>query len=510
MATIAGSLTLTAQRVPDAPALCAGDRRLSYDEVEKQVNRLARAFAAHGLAKGDRCALVSGNCIEFVLALYAASRLGAIVVPVNPRSTPPEVAHLITDSGASVIVSQPACSSLSHRALTGIEHPERRAHLALGPAEHGIDVLAEGEMLSADPIEVPVAEDDDALIVYTSGTTGLPKGALMDHHRLMWAAVSVSIGTAAINEGSCLLHVAPLYHSGQLTLMLIGGVVLGAKHVIMEQFDPAAVIETMARERVSAFFGVPAMYQLMLDAQKRLQLDLTAWTGGLYGAAPMPAEVARRIQAELPHARIYSFYGQTEAGPNGIFSRPAEVVRRPDVTGYRAAPMMAVKIVHEDGTEVTAGEVGEVMLRGESVMKGYWNNPAATAETLRHGWLRTGDLARLDPDGGMTIVDRLKDMIISGGRNIYCAEVEAAIASHRAVADCAVIGRPHEVYGESVVAVVTFVPDAGFALEELRRHCSELLSDYKLPRELIEAPIPRNPSGKVLKRVLRDDLTPQD
>ncbi|WP_213574070.1 AMP-binding protein [Rhodococcus sp. USK13] len=506
MATIGSSLAFTAQRVPDAPALLFEERRLSYRELDSAVNRLARAFAARGLGRGDRCALVSSNSIEFVLSLYAASRLGAIVVPVNPRSAPPEIIHIVADSGAKVIVSEPAHSPLVHEALVGLADRASLTHLTLGPADHGIDALTESAALSSDSLDVVVDENDDALIVYTSGTTGLAKGVLMDHHRLIWAGISVCMGSAGINDGSCLLHVAPLYHSGQLNLMLLTGVTLGAKHVILKQFDPEVVVETIACERVTAFFGVPTMYQLMLDAQKKLQLDLSSWTTGFYGAAPMPADVAARIQKEIPHARIYSFYGQTEAGPNGLFSRPEEVVARPDVTAYRAAPMMAIKIVDQDGIDVAAGEVGEVLLRGESVMKGYWNNPAATAETLRDGWLHTGDLARFDADGGITIVDRLKDLIISGGRNVYSAEVELAVASHPAVADCAVVGRPHEVYGETVVAVVTLNPGEGLTIEELREHCSRLIADYKLPRELRLAAIPRNQSGKVLKREIRSEL----
>ncbi|MGW0036715.1 class I adenylate-forming enzyme family protein [Gordonia sp. NPDC003376] len=506
MATIGSSLAFTAQRVPDAPALKQAGRELSYRELDSEVNCLARALARHGLEKGDRCALVCGNSIEFVLTVYAVARLGAIVVPVSPRSAPPELVHIVTDSGATTVVSEPGCAGLVHDALTAGDGTASSGHLTLGPADHGHDVLADSAALPSDRITVAVDEADDAMIVYTSGTTGLAKGVLMDHHRLMWAGISVTMGSAGINDGSCLLHVAPLYHSGQLNLMLLTGITLGARHVIMTQFDPQLVVETIARERVTAFFGVPTMYQLMLDAQKRLQLDLSSWTTGFYGAAPMPADVAARIQKEIPHARIYSFYGQTEAGPNGLFSYPEEVAARPDVTGYRAAPMMAVRIVDSSGEDIAAGSVGEVLLRGESVMKGYWNNPGATAEALQDGWLHTGDLARLDADGGMTIVDRLKDMIISGGRNVYSAEVELAVASHPAVADCAVVSRPHEVYGETIVAVATLEPGACLTIEELREHCSSLIADYKLPRELRLAPIPRNQSGKILKRAIRSEL----
>lgn len=502
MTTLGRSLALTAARVPADSAVVEGERRLTYAELDARVNQVARALQDLGLAKGDRCALVSGNSTEYIVLLFAVTRLGAIFVPVNPRSAPPEIGHIVADSGSAIVVSEPTTIGAVQQADLG---PAR--HVTLGAHDDVADLLALADTQSGDQVPDEVTATDDALIIYTSGTTGLAKGALMDHERLMWTGVSVSLATAGITEGSSLIHVAPMYHSGQLVLMVIAGVNLGAKHVVLSQFDPVQVLETMAREKVNAFFGVPTMYQVMLDVQAKLQVDLSSWTAGFYGAAPMPAATAARIQSELPHARIYSFYGQTEAGPNGIFSRPEEVAARPDVTGYRAAPMMAVRIVDQEGRDVEPGGVGEVLLQGACVMKGYWNNPTATAETIRDGWLHTGDLARLDEDGAMTIVDRLKDMIISGGRNIYSAEVELAVMSHPAVVDCAVIGRPHEQFGESVVAVVTLAEGAALTLDELREHCAARIADYKLPRELVVTAIPRNPSGKILKRQLRETLT---
>lgn len=504
MATLGSTLAITAGRVPERTAIVSGELRLTYRELDATVNRLAHELAARGVAKGDRVAFIGKNCEGFVFVLYAAARLGALFVPVNPRSVAPEVRHILDDSGARVAIAEPDSASVLRSAAAGAA--SEVVLLAVGDAEGLEDVVAASAVRPDTAPEVDVAEADDAMLMYTSGTTGYAKGVVMDHHRLIWTALTVSILTAGMRDGASLVHAAPLYHAGQTTMMLLPGVLVGAKHVIVPGFEPVSLLEIMERERTTAFFGPPTMYQFLMSAYLAAPRDLSAWELGVYGAAPMPASLAAALQREFGWVRIYSCYGQTEAGPGGFYSSPEEVRERPDVTGYRAFPNTMVRIVTAEGADAGPGEVGEVWLTGETMMKGYWNNPKATAETLVDGWVRTGDLARRDEQGGMSIVDRLKDMIISGGRNIYSVEVENAAASHSAVADCAVVGRSHPEYGETVVAVVSLRDGATLTLEELRDHCGALVSDYKLPRELIVAPIPRNPSGKILKHVLRREL----
>lgn len=502
MVTIGSSLAVTAGRVPERTALVSGELRLTYRELDGVVNQLARELSARGVRRGDRVAFIGKNCEGFVYAIYAAARLGALFVPVNPRSAPPEVTHILNDSGAILAIAEPDSAALLSTAAASAGHDVQV--FAAGASEGIVDIVAAAAEQSAEPMNIEVAEDDDAMLLYTSGTTGFAKGVLMDHHRLIWTALTVSIMTAGMTDGASLVHAAPLYHAGQTTMMLLPGTLVGAKHVIVPAFDPVALLEIMERERTTAFFGPPTMYQFLMAAYLASPRDLSSWQMGVYGAAPMPANLAEALQREFGWVRIYSCYGQTEAGPGGFYSSPEEVRARPDVTGYRGFPNTLVRIVAADGRDCVAGEVGEVWLKGETIMKGYWNNPTATAETLVDGWVRTGDLARIDEQGGMTIVDRLKDMIISGGRNIYSVEVENAAAAHPAIADCAVLGRTHEEYGETVVAVVTLREGASLDLEDLRAHCGALIADYKLPRELIFAPIPRNPSGKILKHVLRE------
>ena len=505
MPSLAQVLSRTATRVPDRIAVQFGSTSLTYAALERRVNQLARELTDRGLRHGDRLLLLSGNSDAFVIALYAGLRLGAIVVPVNPRSAPPEVDHFVTDSGARLLLFGPELVAnvrgwqAQHEGAGGIPA------LALGEAAGFDDVLTAASAQPDDPLDVEVAEDDDALIIYTSGTTGRPKGALFDQHRILWVGINTALGLG-LHEGERMLHVAPLYHSASLDMLLIGGMMYGATHVILPGFDPETVLETIERERSTFFFGVPTMYTFLLRTPSIASRDLSSLRVCMYGAAPMPATTAEALVAALPGASIIQACGQTEGGPGGILLQHDEVLERPSASGRSAVPNTEVRIIDLEGNDVAPGAVGEMIMRGETMMKGYWGKPEATAETVRGGWVHTGDLASVDEDGYITLVDRLKDMIITGGRNVYSAEVESALAGHPAVGDIAVVGRPDEEYGEKVVAVVTPRDGAELTLADLREYGARHLSSYKLPRELVIAEIPRNPSGKILKHRIREKL----
>jgi acyl-CoA synthetase (AMP-forming)/AMP-acid ligase II len=493
---------MTARRVPDAEAVLFGDVRYTYAELDAAVDRMAAVLRDAGLAQGDRCAVMATNSDRFVLAFYAALRLGGIVVPVNPALAPPEVAYLLADSGATVFVFDPAVAPTADTALQDRAASLRRT-FCLGTADGHDDLLALAAAADGAGVEDVPAEDDDALIMYTSGTTGKPKGALFDHHRILWAAV-IFISACGERVGDRFLHVAPLYHSAELIIMLVPGTMIGAQHVILSGFDPGTVLETMEEHRITMFFGVPTMFQFMLRHPSLGSRDLTAWRTGLFGAAPMPPSAVRQLVTALPHVEFMQLCGQTEAGPGGIYASAAQVAERPDASGRQALPFTEVRVVDLEGRDVAPGEVGEMILRGESIMKEYWRTPEATADTLRGGWLHTGDLTRVDPDGYLTVVDRLKDLIITGGRNVYSVEVEGALAAHPDVADCAVVARPHPDYGESIVAVVTPREGAQLTLENVRAFLVGRIAEYKMPHDLVIGSVPRNPSGKILKHRLRE------
>ncbi|GAA4658723.1 class I adenylate-forming enzyme family protein [Arthrobacter cryoconiti] len=505
MPDLAGILARTARSCPDRIALSYCGVSHTYAEFDRRVSQLANELIGRGLRKGDRLLLVSGNSDVFVIALYAGLRAGAIVVPVNPRSAPREIDYFLSDTEAKILVFGPEVVST----ISGWMSMEGRAAdvpaLALGVAPGYENVLACAADQPSEPPVVDLAEDDDALIIYTSGTTGRPKGALFDHHRIIWVGINSSVGFG-LRVGERLLHVAPLYHSADLNLVLIPGMMLGATHVILPSFDPETVLETIEQERIGFFFGVPTMYAFLMRAPSLATRDLSSLRICMYGAAPMPAGLAQQIVKALPNAWIVQACGQTEGGPGGILLTHDEVLQRPSASGRFAIANTEVRIVDADGNDAVPGTVGEMIMRGETMMKGYWRKPEATAATIIDGWVHTGDLAQVDAEGFITIVDRLKDMIITGGRNVYSAEVESALADHPAVGDVAVVGRLHDEYGETVVAVVTPRENQTVTLEELREYARERIADYKLPRELVIPAIPRNPSGKILKHQLRDQV----
>lgn len=501
MATIGGVLRSTARRQPDTDALKFGDRSYTYAELDERVDRTARVLTDYGLRKGDRFGLMGSNSDHFVIAFFAALRLGAIVVPINPASAPMEVDYLIEDSGANLVCFD-AVLTATVQALSGTPP----IVLALSPVSGYQDLVTLADLATHEPLDETVNEADDALLLYTSGTTGRPKGALFDHHRSLWVG-HVSIAALGMRIGDRFLHVAPLYHAAELCALLIPGTMVGAAHVVMSGFDPSAVLDAMESERITTFFGVPTMYQFLLRDPSLARRDLSAWRTGLFGAAPMPGSSVEQLVGALPNVELIQMCGQTEAGPGGIFSTYEQVKERPDASGRQPLPFTEAAVIDSTGKPVAAGEVGELVLRGETIMKGYWNKPEETAAALSGGWLHTGDLARLDADGYMTLVDRLKDMIITGGRNVYSVEVENALAAHPDILECAVIGKPHADYGESIVAVVVPVEGREVTLEGVRSFCKERISSYKVPHELlVVAAIPRNPSGKVLKHQIRASL----
>lgn len=496
MPTIGGTALSNALRVGDREAVVVGDTRLTWRDLEQMTAQVAGELEFSGLSHGDRFAVLCGNSAEFVVAVHAALRLGAIVVPVNTRLAAPEVAYILSNSGSAMLAYGAGMADLATGAgaLAGT-----KTLLSLGPSGVHPDVLSSA---CGRPVHDDRAiESDDAFILYTSGTTGKPKGSLVDHHRAVWAAMSqiVSIG---LRDGDRYVHLAPMYHSGGTTFMNVT-TLLGGTHVIAPTFDAESVLDIVEREAVNCVFGVPTMYQQMLRRSDQRPRDLSRWRVGVFGAAPMPAAAVEELLATFGGVDFYQLCGQTEAGPTGIYSTMQQVRSRPDSSGHVAQPFVEARVVAADGSDVSAGEVGELVFRGEGVTKGYWQNPSATTEAIRDGWLHTGDLMEVTADGAMRLVDRLRDVIITGGRNVYSAEVEQAIADHPGVADVAVIGQPHDEWGYTVVAFVTPVDGVDLSEAVLREHCRERIAGYKIPRTVHFGVVPRNAAGKLQKHLLR-------
>lgn len=495
MPTIAGTMIQNARRVPDREAIVTAEQTWTWAEVEDWTNGIAAFLRQQGVTKGDRVAMLATNSADYIAAAFGALRLGAIVVPVNTRLAPPEVAHIVEDCAPTLILRSPSMADLVSTACDAFP-------------EIGVFGLDAGhEMVDIDQREAighfadDVAESDDAFIVYTSGTTGRPKGVVIDHHRAIWAALAqvVSLG---LRDGVRYLHLPPLYHSGGVVFMN-ATTLLGGTHILVDKFEPGAVLTAIDEFGASAMLGVPTMYHALVNYPGVEHFDLSSWRTGIFGAAPMPAPTIEALLRSFPAVEFFQQCGQTEAGPTGIYSTMSQVRSEPNSSGHLAQPFVEVRVVDDTGRDVEPGDVGEMVLRGDPIMKGYWGNGSATADTIVNGWLHTGDLVEVAPTGAMRLVDRRKDIIISGGRNIYSAEVEQALRTHPAVTDCAVIGIPNEEWGETVVAVVTSVGENPVALAELRSHCVALIADYKVPLGIVHATVPRNAAGKSLKHELR-------
>jgi O-succinylbenzoate-CoA ligase len=480
------------------------ERRFTYAELNARCNRAADVFRGLGVRPGERVALLLMNGVEFVESFFALAKLGAVVVPLNWRLVPDELAFILKDSGARVLVYdgefQSCVRDLQRR---GGDATAVRDWIHVG-GDDTRDAFARSwtallERASDAEPEVGAADGDPLYIMYTSGTTGLPKGAVHTHASVMWASFTIGM-TADVRYRDRYVIVLPLFHVGALTPAM-GNVHRGMTSILMRAFDPVRMFETIARERVTTLLAVPAMLNFMLQVPGQEHHDTSTLRWIMSGAAPVPVTL---IEAYARRGiEIHQVYGLTEScGPACLIS-PEEAIAKAGSTG-KAFFHTDVRVIDERGHDIPAGGVGEVLVRGAHVMQGYWNRPEATAETIRDGWLHTGDLATVDAEGYVYIQDRKKDMIISGGENIYPAEIENVILSHPLVRDVAVIGQASAKWGESPLAVVVR-GETGLTPEMVIEHCRGKLARYKQPKAVrFVDEIPRNPAGKILKRILRD------
>ncbi|MGR7025720.1 long-chain-fatty-acid--CoA ligase [Geodermatophilus sp. URMC 62] len=498
--TAADQLARWARRTPDAWALRFEGGGRTYAEVDERVTRLARVLADRGVGTGDRVAVLGLNSMEVWEAYLAGVRLGAVVVPVNFRLVADEVAYVLADSGATALVVDAGLAEVAGKARE--QAPGLQTVLTIGG-----DLEEAVAAASAGPLDVEVDEGSPAFIMYTSGTTGRPKGAVLTHHNLLMHVFSQVTHLGWNPDDRVGVPGAPLFHiaglAGGLPPLLLGGT-----HVILRSggFDPVATLDLIERERVSSIFLVPAMWAAVVAVPGIADRDLSSLRRISWGAAPASTTLLRTMIDTFPQAEVVTAFGQTECSPVTCFLRGEDSVRK---IGSIGTPMLnvEVRVVDEAMNDVPRGEVGEIVYRSPMVMKEYWNRPEATAEAFAGGWFHSGDLVRQDEDGYYYVVDRKKDMIITGGENVYCAEVEDVLAAHPKVAEVALIGVPDARYGEAPLAVVAPRDLADPPTpEELTAWCRERLARYKNPREysIVDA-LPRNPSGKVLKTRLREE-----
>jgi long-chain acyl-CoA synthetase len=492
---IARWVTDRAAADPSLPAIKQGETILTFSGLEATSARCATLLAAHGVGPGDRVALIMPNVAYFPVVYYAILRLGAVVVPMNPLLKAGEIAFTWTDSEAKVAVVfsmfEPEAAKAASTTGTDV--------IVVTPGEFET-LLAEQEPTSE---VVPRSDDDTAVILYTSGTTGTPKGAELSHHNVS-SNVRTDLDTLMpLSPGDVVFGGLPLFHSFGQTVALNAAIAAGACLTLLPKFDGEQALQIVERDRVTLFLGVPTMYMALLAVKNRERYDTSTLTRAASGGASLPVEVLRGVEKAFGF-KLIEGYGLSETSPIASFNHPD----RPTKPGSVGTPIRGVEFELHDADDRVIdkeGEIGEIVIRGENIMKGYWKQPEATAEAMRGGWFHTGDLATRDADGYYFIVDRVKDLIIRNGFNIYPREVEEVLYTHPDVAEAAVFAVPDAQHGEEVGALVTLKEGGTVTEDELRDFVKEKIAAYKYPRILRFGTLPKGPTGKILKREIKFD-----
>jgi acyl-CoA synthetase (AMP-forming)/AMP-acid ligase II len=498
-------LSNTANKYPDRLAIISAEGNWTFEAFDRRTSRLAGALLNAGLKKGDRVALLFFNSSYFVEVYFACLKTGLVAVPVNYRFAGPEIIYVLNDAQPSILFYGSEFETI----LLEIRQELETIRIFVSPhggdsslAVNYEDFFSKGKRV--DPA-TNVSEEDQCQIMYTSGTTGRPKGAVLTHRNLLWNLYNTILGRED-KTGERALIVGPLYHTAALNNHFTIQVALAGTSIIVRKFEPESLLRTIEMKKATIISGAPALYNRLLQHPRAGEYDTSSITKCTSGSDRLPTEVKKRMLNFFPNINgIYEIYGCTEASPS-IAILGAEDSLHKDGSAGKAATFLEARIVNDVGRSLPPGEVGELICRGPNVMQGYHRNPEGTKEALRDGWLHTGDLATMDKEGFFYIVDRKKDMIVSGGENIYPRELEEVLMGHSAISDVAVVGIPDPDWGEAVKAFVVLREGQTINEQELIEYCKKSLASYKKPKAIAFVPsIPRNPSGKALKRILREE-----
>jgi acyl-CoA synthetase (AMP-forming)/AMP-acid ligase II len=492
--TIHGVLERNARKYPKKEAFITATNRLTYAQMNQKCNQIAKLLQYKGVKRGDRIALMSRNNEHFFYAFFSLMKIGAIPMPLNMRLTSSELVVILENSKASGIFHEKE----GQETINSINQSVHLDHvISIQDAVEGSSIYSE------ENLDLPIDSQEVCEILFTSGTTGVPKGVVFNHERILAIASAVSINFC-LSNADVMLNLMPLTHSAPLNTFFMSGLYCGSTHVIGD-FTPKSFLNLIHQEKATFSFAAPIAYLLSAKEPDLHKYDLSSMRVFAYGGGPLALASYQRVKEAFKNDNFYQVYGLTEAGPNGILLHPQEHLTKAGSIGKNPTVNMELKVIHPDGTETAPHEYGEIILTGDSLMLEYDNNPEETNATIRNGWVYTGDIAYKDEDGYVYIVDRKKDVIISGGVNIYPREIEEVLAKHEAVLESCVIGVPNEEWGETVKAVVVLKSEA--TAEELSTFVSHYLADYKCPRmySFVEE-LPRNASGKILKQQVKKVL----
>ncbi|KAJ3285861.1 hypothetical protein HK104_009305 [Borealophlyctis nickersoniae] len=532
--TILSVLQQAFENYADCEYVVYENERYTYRDIYERAAVLAQVLQGRfGIRRGDRVAIIMRNYPEWIISFWAIISLGAIAVPINAWLQPRELEHCLTDSGTKLAIvdserydrivgDRERFKRMRGKGLAGVVAVRMRGGVSGDAVWTYEDVVKGLERKGAKFPVVEVHADDDATIFYTSGTTGLPKGALGTHRNFVSNVLNLSIGpvrsalrcglpvpvSSPTDPRKSLLISVPLFHVTGCHALMQLGTFIGAKIVLMYKWDPLQALRLIEKERINNAGGVPSMVWEMVEHPDVKKFDLSSLEGFGYGGAPAAPELVRTVQKTLPTAPTSNGYGLTETSAAAIAISGPDYRLKPASIGV-PLPIVDIKITSPDGKPLPPNSVGELWIRGPNVVKGYWNNPKATAASfLRDGWFKTGDIAKTDDEGFVYLLDRAKDMVIRGGENVYCVEVEDALFSHPGITDAAVFGIPHKVLGEEVAAVVTCLGKDVPSQKDIQEHCRKALASFKVPVyvEVRKEMLPRNANGKILKRLLKQEV----
>lgn len=496
-------LTFMAGKVPNKTAVVCGDVRLSYKELNSRANRLAHSLLEMNINKGDKVALLSMNSINYPEIFFGILKAGGVLATVNFRLTPEEILYILDNSDARIFIFEKELTSGVVPIRSRLTKVEKFICVGGDPYKHAQnyeELIA--KQLDTEP-EVHISLEDDCEIIHTSGTTGRPKGVTLTHGNVLHTMLSVIIGRE-LSPGQTSLVVSPMYHVAGLNNHFGTTIALGGTVVVIRRFEPQAIMETIEREKVAYFPAVSTIFNMLVQAIEGKKYDTSSVVHLQSGSESTPVEVRKKLAQYFPNASgVYEAYGLTEVGDGVVFLTSKDSLTRPASVG-KAGLFAQLRVVGDNGQDVNVGEVGEIIIKGLVVTKGYYKNEDETKKAIRDGWLYTGDLGKFDNEGYLYIVGRKKDMIISGGENIYPREIEEVLWLHPKIADVAVIGVPDKKWGESVRAVVELRPGAKMTEEEVIEFCKQHIASYKKPKSVVFVKeLPRNPSGKALKNEVR-------